>query len=247
MNDYSEMHWAYEKFIEAGNMVLDKIGHEFLDKVDQIVSEGQLRVLPLICAFSTDGDVLSQWRAYADDGAGVALGLNAAKVATLSTRIASIEYTEKKQLSHFQAFLLALHEVLPTVPERDQEQFFFDECAQLSIDMCLFKNPAFSEEKEVRLVRALNVKREGKNWRLTDNGGSGERKSKKRSLIKFRSSAKGGVIAYIELPLDGLGKDIISEVIIGPRSINNGIEISMALTAAGFRNFTIRQSTATYR
>lgn len=59
MNDYGEMHWAYDKFIEAVNADIDKYDLKFLNEIDEIVSSIQLFSLPLRSCFSRDGDMLS--------------------------------------------------------------------------------------------------------------------------------------------------------------------------------------------
>lgn len=248
MNDFGEVNWAYDRFIEAANAVLDQVGREFVELVDEIISTSQLRLLPMLCAFSTDGDVLSQWRAYADDGSGVAIGFDAKKVGTLSIRIAPIEYSREKQVEHFRTWLLAAHELHTALPEKEKKKFLFEMGTLLSVDMAFYKNPAFSEEKEVRILRALDARiNEQGQWTLTDNGGSGERVSRKKLPVHFRAARNGGVVSYVELPLSGLGAEAITEIVVGPKSPNSGNEISMALNAAGFRNVRIRQSTATYR
>lgn len=248
MNDFGEVHWAYDRFIEAANLVLAEVGQDFLDKVDLAISTTQLRILPMLCAFSTDGDVLSQWRAYADDGAGVAVGFNASKVASLAVRIAPIEYASERQVHHFRTWLLATHEVHQELPERERQTFLFEMCSRFATDMALYKNPAFSEEQEVRIIRGVVVKADDNDqWELVDQGGSGERNSKKKLPVMFRAARNGGVVSYIEVPLNGLGPNAISEVIVGPKSPNNGREISMALNSAGFPNVNIRRSMATYR
>ena len=247
MNDYGEMHWSYALFIEAANTILDVVGTDFVDEVDKIIHQGQTRILPMLCAFSTDGDVLSQWRAYAEDGSGVAIGFNSAKIAGLSVRVASIEYSREKQIGHFRSWLLAMHEVYNGITEEKRKKFLFDKCAYFSVDMAFFKNPAFAEEKEVRILRAIPVNHDGNGWSLRDSGGTGERVSRKKLPILFRAARNGGVISYVEMPLHGLGNDLIVEVVVGPKSANNGVEISMALNAAGFTGHNIRHSTSTYR
>lgn len=247
MNDYGEMHWGYENFEIAAGQVMETVGREFLDKIDEILHKSQTVILPMICSLSTDGDVLSQWRAYADNGTGLALGMNSEKLAALSINMGGIEYDQNKQISCIRAAILAIHDVYNNMPDKDRNAFFFDECAKLSVDLNYFKNPAFSEEKEVRMVRAVNVIEEKGDWKLKDSGGTGERKSRKKLPVEFRSAKNGGIISYVKVPLTGLGNELFTEVILGPKSINNGREISMVLNAAGYKNCKIKKSTATLR
>jgi len=100
MNDSHEMHWAYSKLAEAANSIAE-FDEIFLEEFDDVFSKLQLSSLPLIACLSKDGDVLSQWRAYADDGAGVALGLDTALLKKLSVRFGQVVYAEIDQLAYF--------------------------------------------------------------------------------------------------------------------------------------------------
>ncbi|MCF2872949.1 DUF2971 domain-containing protein [Octadecabacter sp. G9-8] len=247
MNDFGEMHWAYDMFIRAANLVIDEVGYSFIDTIDKVISAAQLYNLPLLSSFSTEGDVLSQWRAYADDGAGVSIGFDAKQLERLSVRVGSICYDEDIQLHHFKTMIRAMHEVHEGLPEKEKAEFLMEQVPILALDMGLIKNPGFQEEKEVRLIRAVNVERNGGEWTLKDVGGSGEKLSKKRLNISYRSSLNGGVVAYLALPLRGLGSNLIKNVIIGPKNPCSGNELSMALTAHGFRGATTLRSRSTYR
>jgi len=247
MNDFGELHWAYDKFISAANLVLDMVGREFVEKIDQVVSTAQLYNLPMLCSLSTDGDVLSQWRAYANDGEGISIGFDAAKLSSLSVRIGPICYDEGAQLNHFKVMLLAMHDVYSELPDGEKPDFLMEQVPIFANEMGLFKNPGFAEEKEVRLIRSVIVKREKALWGLEDVGGTGEEASSKPLQVSYRASRNGGIVSYIALPLEGLGNDLIKEVVIGPKNPCNGVEVAMALSAQGFQDTKIRQSKSTYR
>lgn len=247
MNDFGEIHWAYERFIEAANFVLDRIDREYLDALDKVIARGQLKLLPLIFSLSSDGDVLSQWRAYAQDGAGMAIGFDTALLKTLSTTMARVEYSHQKQIEHFKAMIVAGNQIYREEKKAKRDQFIFEHGAHMFMNMCCFKNPGFSEEKEVRLIRATNVSYQNSVWSLVDAGGSGEKRSARVQQVKYRSSRDGGIVAHIELPLEGLGNSAIKEVVLGPKTQNSGNEVSMVMSSAGFRGCRIRKSEATYR
>jgi len=247
MNDFGEVHWGYDRFIEAANRVIDTVGKDFLDEIDSRLSETQLNILPAIASFSTEGDMLSQWRAYAADGHGVSIGFDSAEMAKLSMRHAMINYSQEQQTGHFTSMILALHEVYNKLPDREKDSFMFEMIGKMGCDLALFKSPAFSEEKEVRFIRALNVTKLNGEWGLKDEGGQGEKQSRKKLKVKYRSSENGGIISYVALPISGLGEELIKEVIVGPKNACGGPEISMALKASGFTGTKIIKSTATYR
>lgn len=76
MNDFMEMHWGYAVWEKAATQLLPELGQEFLDGVDDVIHSCSLNELPVASCYSLDGDVLSQWRAYADDGKGYAICSN---------------------------------------------------------------------------------------------------------------------------------------------------------------------------
>ncbi len=249
MNDFGEMHWAYDKFIEAINADMDDYDQKFLDDVDGLMSGLQLISLPLISCFSMDGDLLSQWRAYADNGAGVALGLDTALLKKLAVRCGPVLYDEREQVEYFRKFLNVANTFWKAAGDNIELKAKFREFMfVLAFDNCLIKSPAFSEEKEVRLIRATTVEQlDGGRWRLTDSEGSSDDSRSNAKQQIFYRTRNGGIVAYIDLPLDGLGPQLVKEVILGPRSPNNGVEVSMVLASQGFTDFKVRKSTATFR
>ena len=73
-NDYLETKWI-EPLIEAAIEPKKTAKNElFFDTVMQHYHDNQ--TIPFMTCFSSDGDTLSQWRAYAADGYGFAIGLN---------------------------------------------------------------------------------------------------------------------------------------------------------------------------
>lgn len=247
MNDYSEMHWAYARFIEAVNLVYNEYEKDFFDYLDQHISQAQLHTLTLLACFSTDGDVLSQWRAYADNGAGVAIGFDSAKLPNLSVRCGMVTYDPAIQVQYFRDLFAATFPLWKNDKSKKARKLLDEFLVLKAFDMCLMKSPAFAEEKEVRVARAIVVDYDKDGWHLSDAGGSGKDKiSAQKQPIKYRSKG-AGIVAHIDLPIAGIGSDFIKRIVIGPRSENNGNEVSMVLNANGFRGCDITHSLATYR
>lgn len=247
MNDYSEMHWAYEKFIEAVNLVREHYEDAYFDFLDVSIGHTQLNTLMLVACFSTDGDVLSQWRAYGDNGMGVAVGFDSQTMENLAVRVGQVTYDPTLQVQYYRDLLVAAFPWWKLAKNEAERKEVGQFISHQTFDMCLMKNPAFSEEKEVRIVRAVNVLHDDDGWHLKDPGGNGPDKISKQKLpIKYR--AKGpGIVAHLDLPIGGMGSKFIKEIVIGPRSSNNGIEVSMALNANGFKGCQLRKSKVTYR
>lgn len=247
MNDYGELHWAYDRFIEAVNYVRADYDDKYFDFLDATISQTQLHTLPLLSCFSTDGDVLSQWRAYSDDGMGVAVGFDSKTMENLAVRCGPVTYDPVAQVGFFRDLIAAAFPAWKLANDKKDRRLLSEYLAMQTFDMCLMKNPAFAEEKEVRIARVVTVKHDGDGWHLDDPGGNGTDKvSRKKQPIKYRAK-KGGLVAHIDLPISGMGAQFIREVVVGPRSSNRGTEVSMALNANGFKGCKIRNSTATYR
>jgi len=74
LNDVSERSWGHSMFEKAAKTLEDETGSEFITKISEPVTAGYLHAMLMIGCFSIDGDVLGQWRAYAHDGRGFAIG-----------------------------------------------------------------------------------------------------------------------------------------------------------------------------
>lgn len=145
MNDYGEMHWAYERFIEAANIDYSEDDKSFLDACDEVFSNLQAHTLPAVACFSLDGDVLSQWRAYAGDGSGVAIGFDGGLIGGLSVRCARVAYAKSDQVKYFRHVLATLKPIWEIGKTNAEAHKEFRELAFFSaVDMCLMKNPAFA-------------------------------------------------------------------------------------------------------
>ena len=97
--------------------------------------------IPFICCFSKDGDLLSQWRAYANDGIGVSIGFN--------TEYFNIKNHLPYTMSIYNENSIGLHKV------------YYEKEIQLNIVSALLKN-AFSMNRidEGKIIEmAVNLKR----------------------------------------------------------------------------------------
>ena len=175
LNDYYEARWSYRIFeLAATELLNDKmIGEKFVDpnkaffdKVDEVIAPQQLYSLPIISSFSKEPDVLSQWRAYADNGRGIAIGFTGAVLKAMPVTRLEVLYDRKQQVKEMKAALLAIHmESIKDGPISFGTKFR-EACQLLSFWKLGFKNPAFAEEKEVRCLHALkwNSRMESRAW-----------------------------------------------------------------------------------
>ena len=158
--------------------------------------------------FSSSGDLLSQWRAYADDGAGFSIGFSLDELSGAAMgftpgpdrylgppmSVDQVVYDRAKQLS-------LIHECTKPL---FYEPEYVDAVALDGVEvhfeqlMCLFKSDAFQEENEWRIVTAST-------WLtscFTDDA------------FRFRAT-RYGIAPYLEMPFD---KTAITQIVVGPRS-----------------------------
>jgi hypothetical protein len=161
--------------------------------------------LMFIASFSREDDLLSQWRAYADDGAGVAVGFDL-------TGFADVRFAEGlsgvsilrciyKDAEHEQAMLeciapqleLGLAEGVTSTAVVPTAQSLLVTVGELGVIM---KNPGFREEREWRLVL-------------------GAAAPSASQAIEFRNT-KWGPAPFVRVPL---GAPIpLREIVLGPRT-----------------------------
>jgi hypothetical protein len=151
LNDGEEKHWGYAIFIAAVNRLLKRenvpaiiptISKEFFDKVDEIWHRSGLHIASFVASFSTDGDSLSQWRAYADDGRGFAIGFDIAELSRFPIQVLDVLYDKDQQMLEMMAALAAVHKRFEETGKTYDHPEFFKNCLLLLSTSVALKNPA---------------------------------------------------------------------------------------------------------
>lgn len=207
---------------------------------------------------SEEGDLLSQWRAYADNGGGVAIGLDESFLYALghvaseqhdqsALGLKQVEYDEERQKKSINDNLddilklvdqgaLSFPELMIGISQeeikrrRNLRQELGMQFLMYLPDLFAFKNPAFREEREWRMISHLFK----------------TALSKGLQNMLFRAK-DDRVVPYLTIDLAALADPAIKEVIIGPRNITPTPVIERMLRALGWENVSVRRSTATYR
>lgn len=114
-----------------------------------------------VACFSKEGDSLSQWRAYADNGSGVSIGFNRKKLETAlsgNNSFKYIEYDKEKQKSVIKLvvdeatkFFLTKKEEFKWTDNMYYHFVGYSVSNVLDFIIANFKDPAFKEEKEYRI------------------------------------------------------------------------------------------------
>jgi hypothetical protein len=211
---------------------------------------------------SEEGDLLSQWRAYANDGVGVSIGFNKEYLEalgkfkqnrndTFNASLTKVEYSVARQKEYLsenaEKILKFVSEgvirrptLLTPEPEADRAQrevklgemllqfvFFFGH-------LYSFKNPAFAEEREWRLIS--HVIRQYKQQKPSNDLKEMEFRPLVDRLVPFR-----------RIPLEQVGKAPVTEIVLGPKNVTPEEIIHALLEKNGFSDVTVKRSKASYR
>lgn len=186
---------------------------------------------PYTCSFSKDKDKLSQWRAYGDDGTGVAIGFDLSKFSFFdifrntygdqdpNICIEEVSYNNKQDGDLIKSTLqsgIVLNRKYGWSLEKIENtlSYIFDLCSVFS------KNDSFSEEQEVRMVYFPCY------MELLSNLIDEKFESIRNLPIQFR--AKGSeIISYFAYPLP---KDSIFEIVLGPKCKTDYNQLALFLS-----------------
>ncbi|MGY3593968.1 hypothetical protein ACVIGB_002017 [Bradyrhizobium sp. USDA 4341] len=170
LNDATERKWGYEQFQDAADKLRKVCGAEFIDRIMEIVRLTQDHSVAMVSSYSLNGDLLSQWRAYADDGRGFAIGFSPRELEwpAKPLRVLYDRAAQRKELTN------NIRHVFETEKQfgfRYDERFNHHWFA-FALDLCAYKHPSFAEEMEIRNVHmsglALDEQRKADNdsaWR----------------------------------------------------------------------------------
>lgn len=210
---------------------------------------------------SEDGDLLSQWRAYAGDGGGVSIGfskqhfeaLAQARYAAQSGEALSLDkiaYSREDQAGLVQSILDEVVDAVkagaldtgsllnPLEGDRKVEvdkHFRSLTASFLALHLVQYrvKNPAFIEEREWRLISLIVSY-------ATEAFSHGE-----LSKMDFRAG-HDRIVPYRILLL-GETASCITEIVLGPKNITPTRYITAALERYGWKDVPVRISAASYR
>ncbi|RXJ83378.1 DUF2971 domain-containing protein [Arcobacter cloacae] len=241
LNDYKEIHWIKEKVLKKIQEITTKNNYEKFNTFIKFYENKQPNVY--IASFSQGEDLLSQWRAYANDGYGVAIGFNTDYFKENNLiKTSKVLYNESLQEKEIEKILKPLFQMKDRF---DFDSYEFEKFSEKIIDDINYlsaksKNELFMEEQEIRLIHNPIIV---------------EDKSTKRFIFEnnispmmFRAVC-GNLIPYFELKFDNFENDNepILEIIKGPKNKFIDQEIRIFLANNGFYNVKIKGSKSSYR
>lgn len=208
-NDYTELEWIFSIMEYSMTDVFKTEFRDSLRKSYRRWLENYFR--PHIACFSREGDLLSQWRAYANNGKGISIGFNRRYFESIKTldnkefEVLDVVYSLKEQ----EKKLKDLVSIIGTEKLKILEDFYinkgdnnyFHEIELASVLLkygMIFKNETFSEEKEVRLIHGF------------------DKIAAEPDMFEYRVT-QDDLISFVEIPID-IESDYtpIKEIILGP-------------------------------
>lgn len=247
---------------------IEKFAKDIIDDISESLKELYHNQRIYISCFSKGRDILSQWRAYGDDGRGVAIGFNLSEL-----QIPKIILNEDYQL--VLTHMLGHAEVIYTSTEKEKTVAKIDttprmrrlnpggvqamstgslnEFSEVLKLKPIFKDEYFIEEKEVRLIyycmdseliknkiKPLNyAPKSNYDYKLND---------------KFKYIVKNNqIVDYIELNIakenENISNKLIKEIVLGPKAYidTDDYILRKFLKDNGLGEITISKSKGSYR
>jgi hypothetical protein len=242
MNDSLETNWINHLIDKELIENREKIDKEKLDTIIQHYNINNWWSY-LMC-FSKDGDVLSQWRAYAKDGTGISIGFNENELEIdkklpragahwkTSTGICECIYDEEKQGNIIKSIL--------NFDEINKSDWMY--AANVAINLrpfsLVFKNPKFCEEQEIRIIHVPMVFSNKDNDSILQGN---------ISDVKF--ILKGNDISsYFKIELkDKFNSKLIPKLYLGPKNKMNVDDLLFFLAESGLKETEVEHSKASYQ
>ncbi|ATC62841.1 hypothetical protein CMV30_02045 [Nibricoccus aquaticus] len=244
LNDTQEGKWVLTLLSEMTEKTSDLETKGFLENI-RFSLEDELHDI-FLCSFSKQGDQLGQWRAYADNGAGFALGFRPenfdvpfqipAQTTVPEESLGFVEMVYKSRMTSSGIVVQIVSECLGGERTPESIRACVQELREIALQL---KNPSFEEEQEVRLAYTPTLRS-----KIPEPG---VRIKGVLQGIKFRP-ARFGVTAYFEVPFTTLGtEDALAQVMVGPRNLSDPATLYALLSEHGFHRARIKLSTASYR
>lgn len=245
MNDYMEVEWfkrVFREVVDSGQSAPARFRQALFGQL----SEGKFDHVYCGC-FSAERDDLSQWRGYADNGRGVAIGTDLTAVKTTNEenmptlRCEWVEYDHAQQRSWAQdAFDRAVERLQgenDIAAQLSRAAFLY---ADLRMWAPKFKNPKFYAEREIRLIAD-----DSRTFSFQDHASyNAELVERLGSDIEFYVR-NGSLVPFVEVQLPA---DTIREVWLGPRFGRRTDQAALELFLTKHDvNATVRRSEASYR
>lgn len=257
LNDSTELVYGKELIVDAINKVIKDDNFsttyyfgfsdneiEILKSVLLELEKTNLNDIYISC-FTSQSDMLSQWRGYSSGGVRIGFdieklyGLNDVHVSKIdyirSTQLKNIENTLAVLLTYLHTDLDPIYSCFPLIPEGKDVLSADRDIIPKVIAMILlsnvssFKIKGFKEEREYRLIYDINS----------------HYNKEKSKAVKYRSNGKF-IVPYIELKFDKLLP--ITDIMVGQSPYSDKIKhgLELLLKSEGYNNVKVNLSKIPY-
>lgn len=244
MNDSNENIWIEKYF--------DVIKNFFKDTKYQKLVKESLDIYkwnsnpPFIFCLSGSKDLLSQWRAYSQDGKGISMGFNTKNLKIKrelptpnvyghhTIGMAKVEYFSHSQKKKVLELCKMLKNSFDSETEEDEKLFLSLDLGISLVNWALvFKNSSFREEKEWRIIHTPTDSYEEPLAELSD--------------LQFRLNNNRITTYYSYSFGEKFNSELIGEIVLGPKCQMNENEIQEFLNHHNLGKTKISISKSTYR
>lgn len=253
MNDSMELQWGLDRLHDVFERMASDgdFGDQPTHFLNSILLSFKKEFEPfrtLATCFSEKGDLLSQWRAYAADGTGLAVGFNVGSLLNhtdyadgfKSKSAIQVLYDRAQQEVEIRALLKSLYIALGRPNPDPMSRFrsspeYYERLGILMNSLLGYKKPAFAEESEIRLVEKIKVLFPGPIF---------ESDSAHQRTVQFAFKNDGTPYMYKDVPFN---REALKTVILGPKNLASSEQIDAFLRTLGFPNVQLSRSEASYR
>lgn len=238
--------------------------------IDELLSIGGLTSF-VIC-FCEEGNLLSQWRGYADDAQGCSLGFSISDLQHYCEKennlikLTKVKYKSKKQMDNIiindaRRVLKVLKELRNDIvkefkfinTEERIDSFvtimFHKWICKIIIDSLQYKDSAYKEECEWRLYFNENVKGEKDlifNEEEIDTLFNDELVKKLRNKIDFRITDIS-IVPFFPIDLFDISLKPIKEIYFGPKNMIKKMDFDLLCAKYGYKGIKVKYSDISYR
>lgn len=259
MNDNLELKWYLDR-LNNEQFTVDKVDYQesifdmvkkrsglnftFEELVEILNSKGQKSVY--ISCFSREPDILSQWRAYAEDGRGVSIVFNLDMLKKADNFFVSeVIYTDDVVYGSNESGIEIVADTINIVfsvnkiaGKEEQMEVFLHE---LIPELIQYKNPSFIEEQEIRLVYCEDMKFE----KILDRNGAFREKWNYIELEHdFRTIGSDNITEFVKLDFC---LNAIEEICIGPKCLLSRNDVKNIMNRLLDIDVNIIESKSSYR
>lgn len=285
-NDRAEIQYCFDVFEKTLRDSCIEFSREYVDNTeiknhfsdidyDSLVTKAVINdsLMYYAACFSAEPDLLSQWRGYANDGKGVAIGfysrnfINARDLKNVKyNKITYDMHTVKIELhDYIIQKLKSVHDKADT----SASPFLYDTAINdiisgMVYNAIFYKNPAFSEENEWRLVfypfgNIRNLLIDHKYKDMSSNQLFYDRMHEPieyekdyhgltRGKLQFKCT-DDKIISYVDMNFASIKDLMLAEIVVGPKSNIDDKDLRLFLLSNGYdlSRISIRKSIATYQ